>query len=238
MQSKQFAWSPKYSRAVEEKSFWKILLTLKRHHAKPNQKIILWAETMGINDIAAIQITWINTKLREAQQQLREIKEKATQLREAHLRELLQITQAGEEDKAHEKCLKILIRAHQKQYSYRRIQNILKPQQRGGLSYIITPEGIEPHEYPYKPEQINDWSMIHDHKLVQQFLLQRNVKHFGQAHGTPFTIPPLTALDWGACSPTAQQLLHGEIQQSMLTTNHYVNAVLTHIAKKETITRN
>jgi hypothetical protein len=189
---KQFTWSPKYSKAVEEKSFWKIALSIRKNHQKPNPKIIEWANSMGIQDIISIPINVINSKLRDAQKQLRDIKSKSAEIREEHLRELLAISQTSKDDKQQENRPCILIRVHQKQYAYKRLQYILKPSQRGGLSHILVPEYLKPTDYPYNPESVKNWSLIHDHDLVQQFIQQRNITHFSQAHGTPFTIPPLT----------------------------------------------
>lgn len=39
----------------------------------------------------------------------------------------------------------------------------------------------------------------------------RNRQHFGQAQGTPFTIPPLQELfDWNASTEAAEDLLEGK----------------------------
>jgi hypothetical protein len=141
---KRFSWSPTFSKAVETKAFWKIILSLRRNHSRPTDKIINWARTLGIDDIAALSVSSINTKLREAQNTLREIKRKAAELREMHLMELLAISQSSQEDKKHEKRLKILIRAHRQKHTYKKLQFILKPSERGGLSSILVPEGSQP----------------------------------------------------------------------------------------------
>jgi hypothetical protein len=215
---KKYAWSPTYSSAVEDKNFWKTILMLKRNHAKPHHKITAWAETKGITDIGSLHITQINAQLRAAQKHLREILLETNQLRENHLRELLAITRNHGDDKQHEKRLQILIRAHKKQHSYRKIQAVLKPRQRSGLSHILVPEDANPNTYPYDPEKVTAWKMIYDHRQLQEYLLKRNANHFGQAHGTPFTIPPLTGIDWMATSEQASELLrhrriHPELKQ-------------------------
>jgi hypothetical protein len=229
---KRFAWSPKFSKAVENKAFWKIILSLRRYYSKPSQKIINWAKSRGINDIEGIPISTINSNLRAAQKELREIKENSAKLREEHLRELLSISQESD-DRQHEKRLQILIRAHQKQYAYKKLQYILKPTQRGGLSYILVPEAATPETYPYDTGSAKNWSMVHDHEQLQNFLLKRNVQHFGQAQGTPFTIPPLTLLDWGAQSQVAEKLLQGEIPTEIQSNDEYINAILKHIAQRK-----
>jgi hypothetical protein len=129
MQGEKILMVTKYSSAVENKIFWKTILMLKRNHAKPHQKLILWAEKMGIEDIGSLDIKHINSQLRQAQKQLRAVQTAAVQLRENHLRELLELTREHGDDKQHERRLQILIRAHKKQHSYKKIQAILKPKQ-------------------------------------------------------------------------------------------------------------
>jgi predicted Zn-ribbon and HTH transcriptional regulator len=100
------------------------------------------------------------------------VQKEATQLRENHLRELLDITHEANDNKEHEKRLKILIRAHKKQYAYQKIQHILKPQQKSGLAHILVPNDADPESYLYDPEQVKAWQMVHNHKMLQQFLLE------------------------------------------------------------------
>jgi hypothetical protein len=96
------------------------------------------------------------------------------------------------------------------------------------------PEESKPEDYPFNPDTVAAWKMIHDHTLLQKYLLQRNMKHFNQAHGTPFTIPPLDNLDWEASSEEAKQLLKGEIPPNLhASENPFVREVLEHIASRK-----
>jgi hypothetical protein len=226
-------WSPKFSKAVETKNFWKILLTLKRHHIRPDLKVLSWGESLGITEVSTLQMTFINSKLHEAQKTLREIKKEAVKLREEHLRELLQITQEAANDKNQEKQLRILIRAHEKKYHYRKIQHILKPKQRSGLSHVLVPEDMNPEDYPYKPDEVKSWRMIHEHNALQRYLQERNKQHFGQAHGTPFTVPPLNKIDWGVNNQYAETLIQGEIHEALLSENKFATSVLKFIAEQK-----
>jgi hypothetical protein len=230
---KTHAWSPKYSNAVEQRNFWKIILTLKRHHTKPDAKTLAWARALEIENVELLTIPQINTNLRKAQRTLREVQKEAIQLREEHLRDLLEMTQDTKNDKEHERRLKILIRAHKKQYAYKKIQHILKPQQRTGLAHILVPEDSTPETFPYDPDKVKTWKMIHDHETLQRFLIERNKSHFGQAHGTPFTKPPLDSLDWGAMNQKAESLLGGEIPTEFNVQDQSTNEILQHIANRK-----
>jgi hypothetical protein len=201
---KRFAWSPAFSKAIEENTFWKIILSLKRNCSRPSERIHKWAATLGIQDVANLMTLEANTRLQKAQKKLREIKSKAAEYPENHLLELLSIASEKRKDKKHEKRIKILLRAHRRQNAYRKLQFILKPAEKGGLSSILVPEGATPDDYPYEPNDVTAWRRIYDHEKIQDFVQKRNKTHFSQAHGTPFTIPPLSDLDWGAQGELAE----------------------------------
>jgi hypothetical protein len=223
------AWSPKFSRAVEDKAFWKIALSLRRSYTRPNDKFYRWAMTRGIDDFAIIDTKTILKNLRTAQQNLRDIKRQANQLREAHLRELIQITQESGDDKQHERRLKILLRAHSRQQSYKRLQHILKPKEHSGLSYVLVPEDFQPENYPYEPTDVKQWTMVHEPDTVKKYIMLRNINHFGQAHGSPFTKPPLSAISWTADDSMAEALLSGQIPEEIKSNDTYVQDVLEEI---------
>jgi hypothetical protein len=44
---KRYAWSPMYSKAVETKAFWKIILSLKRNCSRPSERIKEWAKSFN-----------------------------------------------------------------------------------------------------------------------------------------------------------------------------------------------
>jgi hypothetical protein len=56
--------------------------------------------------------------------------------------------------------------------------------------------------------------------------------HFSQAHGTPFTVEPLSKLDWNASCSEAENLLHGQIPPEITVSNQFAMDILKHIAKR------
>jgi hypothetical protein len=72
----------------------------------------------------------------------------------------------------------------------------------------MVPDKSDPNDYPYDPEKVATWKMIYNQETLQNYLLKRNSSHFGQAHGTPFTMQPLTAIDWAASSDHAKEMLN------------------------------
>jgi hypothetical protein len=164
---------------------------------------------------------------------LRSIKDKAKEHREQHLRDLIAQASVLGDDKTHEKRLQILLRAHTRQRSFKRIQQVLRPTVRGGISYVVVPAKSNPEDYPYDPGKVKNWEMIHDQQRLEQFLIKRNTVHFGQAHGTPFTIAPLNKLDWNASSSEAESLLNGQIPTVLQNKNPFAMDILRHIAHRE-----
>ena len=68
------------------------------------------------------------------------------------------------------------------------------------------------------PKICTEWVLITEPSEIEYYLLLRNQRHFGQAQGTPFTIPPLSHdFDWGASTPAADALLAGEYTSTLDT---------------------
>jgi hypothetical protein len=60
------------------------------------------------------------------------------------------------------------------------------------------------------PKSATSWRTVTDPYDIEHYLMLRNRMHFGQAQGTPFTIPPLSDhLDWTASMPAADEILQG-----------------------------
>ena len=60
------------------------------------------------------------------------------------------------------------------------------------------------------PKYCTEWQVIDVPSEIVQHLQQRNQKGFGQAHGTPFTVPPLsTALQFTGEGPGTNDILTG-----------------------------
>lgn len=191
-------WSPTFGKAVAKKSFWKIALSLKINCTRPNDEFVKWALSLGIENIRTIDITTIKKNLRVAQKELKEFERQAESLRETHLREMLTEAELNASENKVQKRLQVLIQAHTKKQHFNRLKNIFKPKTSGGLSYILVPKNFTVDQYPYDPSQISEWETTHDPDELQNYIQHRNIQHFGQAHGTPFTIPPLDKLQWQA----------------------------------------
>ena len=67
------------------------------------------------------------------------------------------------------------------------------------------------------PKTCTDWQTIKVPTEIVYHLQQRNQKHFSQAHGSPFTIPPLaTEIGFEGHGPFAEDILEGHYNTSQM----------------------
>jgi hypothetical protein len=94
---------------------------------------------------------------------------------------------------------------------FRKLNGIYKLLQRSGLNRILVPDDDLP------PLLSRQWRTIDVPDEVEKLLLARNHEHLGQAHGTPFTVKPLSQLiDWSAASSMLDLVLQGSYDASEL----------------------
>jgi hypothetical protein len=139
----------------------------------------------------------IISKLRAAQQEIRTIRNDATEhpsnfLQERAAAEAL----AGNEDVA--KILRRIKKAEATKVCYGLLRKYLKPSTQGGITRVEVENEDGTTAIVTEPTEVFD------------LILKRNHRHFSQATGTPFTTPPLS--EWlGKCGETTigQDILHG-----------------------------
>ena len=88
---------------------------------------------------------------------------------------------------------------------FQRCANARGANRSGGLSNIEVPQ--DPN---VPPKDCTEWKTLDCPKEIEQALLERNRKHFGQAQGTPFTVPPLSQeINFEASTATSELILNG-----------------------------
>jgi hypothetical protein len=111
-------------------------------------------------------------------------------------------------------------KAERRQNCFRKFHIFTKPpRSAGGIAYTIrsNPDGTT--------------TRIQDPTELAHTLSQRNRKHFAQAHGTPFTVPPLsTSLNFSGVTSTGHHILNGN-HTIANTNNKYVNAILAELTQ-------
>lgn len=109
------------------------------------------------------------------------------------------------------------IKAHMKSSSHQSITRVEVP--------------INPSD---NPKTCTAWKVIGVPSEVSEVLQKRNRTHFGQAHGTPFTIEPLAgSFGYSGCTLAGRQVLHGNFDVQSVE-EPSASTILRHMKKPHT----
>lgn len=148
---------------------------------------------------------FVQTALRKAQKALRVAVKKAPDIRRTFLEDRAD-AEAAAHNRDSAKVLKRIVNAEASKSTFNNLRRFLSKTKSGALSSIMVP-GDEP----------DTWERIYDQTQITATLIERNKKHFGQAHGTPFTVSPLQNwLGYHGTSQLADAVLRGEIPPDVL----------------------
>ncbi|KAI2503122.1 hypothetical protein MHU86_11313 [Fragilaria crotonensis] len=164
--------------------------------------------------------------LRQAQAHVHILVSTSYERRDLERNKMMESLQASHEprDRERVKILRQLCKTEMTRQVHKKIQSARTTLQRTGVTRIKIP--LHPLS---DTKTCTEWKLI---DIPSEVLLNhqtRNQRHFGQAHGTPFTIPPLTN-DFGYCGDTAsvQALLQGRYDSSQQT-DESVRIFLDHL---------
>jgi hypothetical protein len=166
-------WSPVLKKLQQTVDYWK-----SRMSEILTKKWLLTSQRAGI--LAIIDLpspptecppkAFVQTALRKAQKALRVAVKKSPDIRRTILEDRAD-AEAAAHNRDSAKVLKRIVNAEASKSTFNKS---------GALSSIMVP-GDEP----------DTWERIYDQTQITATLIERNKKHFGQAHGTPFTVSPL-----------------------------------------------
>ena len=130
-------------------------------------------------------------------------------------------------DRAHARNLRQMLTCEKKCEVFRKLKAMRKGAESAGLTRIEVP--LDPNA---DPKQCNEWRMVDIPTEVLHHLQVRNRRHFGQAHGSPFTVGPL-ADDLGYCGDThkGDDILDGRYQPSSPILQPAVRMLIKHLAR-------
>jgi len=98
-----------------------------------------------------------------------------------------------------------------------------KPTTMGSLTQLLVQD----------PQDTNTWQKVTELEVLKQHLLQYSCTFFSQAHGTLYTVPPLsTLLDYDGLTAFGDQVHHGNIVEMAETMEHYTKLHLQHQKSK------
>ena len=133
------------------------------------------------------------------------------------------------QDKAKAKVLRQLEVAEFISSVHRKIKTQMKQSVRERITRVEVP--IDPLD---NPRTCTQWKVVDVPSDVLDVLQKRNRVHFGQAHGSPFTIDPLVGtFGYGGTSLAARQVLNGNYDFDTITDTS-VAVILKHL-KQQTV---
>jgi len=122
-------------------------------------------------------------------------------------------------DKSRQRLIFQLRQAELNRHWFVAVKSILKPRSPGGLTHLLIPN----------ENDSNKWKTIDDPKDIEQNLLSFCQSHFATAHGSPFTIPPLSdLLQSDSVTPFAKNVLNGTAEIDELPIDKATKVFLKH----------
>jgi len=98
--------------------------------------------------------------------------------------DLLLTTAKQTKDKSRQRLILHLRQAELNQQCFVAVKSVLKPKSPGGLTHLLIPVDNDPEQ----------WKPVDDAATIEQHLLSFCQKHLATAHGSPFTVSPLSDL--------------------------------------------
>ena len=170
-------------------------------------------------------ISECSTMLREAKKEVQEKVETSIERRDFERnRKLKALDESGTPaDKHMATQLRRIKKAEDIKNLFKKLKHVRTKGVRSGVTRIEIPrhEGTD-------PKTCSDWIQVDIPSEVLRLLQQRNQSHFGQAFGTPFTIPPLaTDLGFDGSTAAGDRILNGTYDHPDLDSN--VRLLLSHL---------
>ena len=197
-------WSRTLHRLSRQFRYWQIVISdfrFKRHSY--NALIAIEDELNWRPDYYPSHLAQAQELMTATRKRLREIRKSAETYRSQDLQ-----TQAQEADLAGDQTrAKMLRRLHQAETTHKaflKLRRFLKPKNHGGVSKLELPVN--------QPDGTITTEITEDPKAIEEACLARNQQHFGQAQGSPFTIPPLSLIESSACGPITDAILEGRFE--------------------------
>jgi len=122
-------------------------------------------------------------------------------------------------DKSRQRLIFQLRQAELNRRCFVAVKSILKPKSPGGLTYLLVPDDNDSSQ----------WKTIDDAKTIEKTLLSFCQSHFTKAHGSPFTVLPLSdLLKSDSVTPFADSLIKGTADIDRLPLDKATKAFLKH----------
>ena len=189
-------------------------------------KIIAHFSRHGYDFLIPTSLRVCRQELRKAQSEIRKIEKAAVNYsRVKQQRQIADLLASGKPGDANR--IKHQIKAEEIKDMFRKIRSV-QGTSKQGLTRLLVPS--DPTE---DPKTCTGWVSVDLPTDIETHLRTRNRKHFGQAEGTPPTMPPFSDhVDWAASTRTSELILEGnysppEIDELMQTLVDHMSATVT-----------
>ena len=200
-------WSFELFQAKTRLAILKLHLSSVRLRKNLNGKIAFLQTSMEQRVLLPEGIDSSRKAVAAARAKVREIEANAESIRKEELEAKLLERHApglvGDDAKA--AALTRIRKAEAKRRTYAKLNSLRNPSGRQGVDRLEIP--ADPSQ---DPKQCKEWVLVETPEEIVSHLRRRNQKHFGQAQGTPFTVPPLSEhIDFAASTKETEMVLDG-----------------------------
>lgn len=207
-------WSPKFAEAWAHLHYYKVaksaLVNLVDYTAALNKLRSKWK---NLPETVPTHLPAIHSGYKAAQAKLREARSEAQAYRDEFL-EAKSALYAALGDQGKQWVVDRLKRAEEMSRVHSKIDYLCRDDTSAGLSELKVPVDrsiIDPNAMKRLPDTSEYWETVRVPKDIETMLLERNRRHFGQAEGTPFTLPQVTAaVHYQGTGLAADMMLDGE----------------------------
>ena len=225
-------WSPIFAKAWAQIHFYKMCQSQHKYNHDMSESIRAWQRThQYLPKEIPTDIYTISQGLQEAHEQLKAARQNAESLRQEHLEARAALYRTLQEN-GKAKIVERLQRAETLHRAYTKLACLRKPDMGTGLTHLEVP--LDPSQDPKTcPKDPTHWRIERVPEEIERMILTRNQQHFGQAQGTPFTAPEITAhIKFDGSGQAADLILDGKFNTSNM--GNASKAFIKHMSRKTT----
>ena len=177
-----------------------------------------------------IKTTTVNSHIRKAVDNYRKAIPKAREMRKEQIREWVEAA-SKQGNKTMAQHMRATANAEHTKDTFRLLQNVIKPQDQSGIRRLKVPTTNNNGETIRGQQGQEQWTTLTDLQEIESKIIERNIKHFGQATNTPFNSKEFTDIfGIDGDSEATAELLRGKLPNiDSLPTE--VQQILQEIAK-------
>jgi len=208
-------WSVALSTARSKVAILQRALFLRRTHVNVEEQIKALQARKGTDFLLPETVEECAKEMAKAKTDVSRLSRESVQRRDAENMERVTALEASGDidDKRKAIRLKHIRKKEELRRMFAKLKYLRENSIRSGINRVEVPS--DPTTTDYK--QCKEWRSVDAPEEILECLRKRNQSHFGQANGTPFTVPPLSEeVDFTASTITADLILEGRYDTANL----------------------